>query len=152
MSSIQADTDTDLIQQLELQIRNLLSKDELLADVPSYATVEELEALLSIEKGQAYNISIERQPLPSIDIIVRQSSTVRDIKRMIKLHVNRQSMRKQISWRYIWRSHCLEFQGTKLLNDDAVVSQLGIKQHSVLKFARLPHEKGQHRKAWKHRP
>ncbi|OAD07283.1 hypothetical protein MUCCIDRAFT_107889 [Mucor lusitanicus CBS 277.49] len=152
MSSISADTDSDLIQQLELEIHTLLSKDELLANVPSHATVEELEALLAVEKGQAYHISIERQPLPSIDIIVRQSSTVRDIKRMIKLHVNRQSTHKQISWRYIWRSHCLEFQGRKLLHEDAVVSQLGIKQHSVLVFARLPHEKGQHRKAWKHRP
>ncbi|GAN06901.1 u11/U12 small nuclear ribonucleoprotein 25 kDa protein-like [Mucor ambiguus] len=152
MPSIQADTDRGLIQQLEREIRNILSKDELLSDVPSYATVEELEALLAIEKGQAYNISIERQPLPSIDITVWQSSTVRDIKRMIRLHVNRQPLRKQISWRCIWMSHCLEFEGTKLLNEDTAVSQLGIKQHSVLKFARLPYEKGQHRKAWRRRP
>lgn len=66
MSSIQANTDRDLIQQLELEIRTTLSNDELLADVPSHATVEELESLLAIEKGQAYNISIERQPLPPI--------------------------------------------------------------------------------------
>ncbi|CAO0793638.1 unnamed protein product [Mucor circinelloides] len=152
MSIQAADTDRDLITQLELEISNMLSKDEVLANIPSYATVQELEALLAVEKGQAYNISIERSPLPSIGIIVRQSSTVRDIKRMIKLHVNRQSMRKKISWRYIWRSHCLEFESTKLLNEDAVVSQLGIKQNSVLKFARLPHEKGQHRRAWRRRP
>ena len=66
MLSIPADTDKELIQQLELEIHNMLSKDELLANVPSHATVDELEALLAIEKGQAYRISIERQPLPSI--------------------------------------------------------------------------------------
>jgi U11/U12 small nuclear ribonucleoprotein SNRNP25 len=36
----------------------------------------------------------------------------------------------------------------KLMNDEAVVSQLGIKQNTVLRFARIPHEKGHHRKAW----
>lgn len=56
------------------------------------------------------------------------------------------------SRKYIWRSHCLEFQNAKLLNDAAVVSQLGIKQNSILKFARLSHEQGQHRKAWHRNP
>lgn len=66
MSIQAADTDRDLITQLELEISNMLSKDEVLANIPSYATVQELEALLAVEKGQAYNISIERSPLPSI--------------------------------------------------------------------------------------
>ncbi|KAL7321926.1 U11/U12 small nuclear ribonucleoprotein, variant 2 [Mucor circinelloides] len=66
MSIQAADIDRDLITQLELEISNMLSKDEVLSNIPSYATVQELEALLAVEKGQAYNISIERSPLPSI--------------------------------------------------------------------------------------
>jgi hypothetical protein len=52
--------------------------------------------------------------------------------------------------KYIWKSHCLMFDNSRLLNDSAIVSQLGIKQNSILKFSRLAHEKGQHRKAWRH--
>ncbi|CEP16446.1 hypothetical protein [Parasitella parasitica] len=147
-----SDNDKITINELEHSISSILDQDEVLADIPAHATTEELEALLAIEKGTAYNITVERSPLAPIDIIVRQSSTVKDIKRLIKLHVNRQTISKNVSWNYIWRSHCLEFQHIKLLNDDAVVSQLGIKQNSVLKFARSTHEKGQHRKARRHRP
>ncbi|KAG2211750.1 hypothetical protein INT46_010611 [Mucor plumbeus] len=142
-----------VIDELQLEINTILKQDEILSDISAFATIEELEALLAIEKGQAYNITIERLPLPPIDIIVHQSSTIQEIKRLIKLYVNRQSSSsKKISWKYIWRSHCLEFQNAKLLNDAAVVSQLGIKQNSILKFARLSHEQGQHRKAWHRNP
>ncbi|KAI8639637.1 hypothetical protein BD408DRAFT_260864 [Parasitella parasitica] len=146
-----ANKDNDIINELARNIRNILEQDEILADISAHATVEELEALLAIEKGTAYNITVERLPLPPIAIVVHQSSTVQDIKRLIKLHVNRQADSKKISWRYIWRTHCLEFQHIKLLNDTAAVSQLGIKQDSVLKFARLAHEKGQHCKARRRR-
>lgn len=51
--------------------------------------------------------------------------------------------------KYIWRTYCLMLDGQRLTDDSAVVSQLGIKQGTVLKFSRMPHEKGTHRKAWR---
>ncbi|KAI8367258.1 hypothetical protein BD560DRAFT_399713 [Blakeslea trispora] len=140
--------DQALLAKIQAEISELL-KDELLQDVSSIPDREELNALIAIEKGQAYNITIHREPLPPLNIVVRQSSTVKDIKRLIRLEVERvdkQASRK-ISWRYIWHSHCLMFEQQKLLEDTAVVSQLGIKQNSTLKFSRLPHQKGHHRKA-----
>lgn len=55
-----------LIDELQVEINNILKQDEVLSDIPTYATIEELEALLAIEKGQAYNITVERLPLPPI--------------------------------------------------------------------------------------
>lgn len=55
-----------VIDELQLEINTILKQDEILSDISAFATIEELEALLAIEKGQAYNITIERLPLPPI--------------------------------------------------------------------------------------
>jgi hypothetical protein len=55
-----------VIDELQLEINTILKQDEILSDISAFATTEELEALLAIEKGQAYNITIERLPLPPI--------------------------------------------------------------------------------------
>ncbi|KAI7906557.1 uncharacterized protein BX663DRAFT_548725 [Cokeromyces recurvatus] len=147
-----ATKELELVNELEEKIKEILN-DDILSDVPTFPTLEELDALIAIEKGQAYRVTIERPPLPSFRIIVQQSSTVRDIKKLIKLQVERieknehSGRKRKISWKYIWHSYCLLFSNKRLLEDDAVVSQLGIKQNSVLRFTRRVHEKGQHRKA-----
>lgn len=53
--------------------------------------------------------------------------------------------------KYIWRTFCLSFKGKRLLDDEAVVSQLGIAQDSVLTFTKLAFDKGNHRPAWRRR-
>ncbi|KAI8080699.1 uncharacterized protein B0P05DRAFT_539229 [Gilbertella persicaria] len=146
--------DETLLKELQAKIDQILN-DELLDDVPTFPTIEEIEALIAVEKGQAYNIKIERDPLPPLYIIVRQSSTVSDIKGLIKTQVERMEKEqtgriRKISWKSIWHSHCLLFEQHLLLQDHVAVSQLGIKQNSVLKFSRLAHEKGHHRKARRH--
>ncbi|KAI9480892.1 MAG: hypothetical protein EXX96DRAFT_196828 [Benjaminiella poitrasii] len=147
--------ESDLVNELNAKIKEILN-DDILNDVPTFSTLEELDALIAVEKGQAYRVTIERPPLQSFEIIVKQSSTVRDIKRLIKLQVERmekdeqKGRRRKISWRYIWHAYGLVFENVRLLDDDAVVSQLGIKQNSVLRFTRRDHEKGHHRKARRH--
>ncbi|OBZ86305.1 U11/U12 small nuclear ribonucleoprotein [Choanephora cucurbitarum] len=140
--------DQALLKKIQAEINELL-KDELLQDLSSNPDKEELNALIAVEKGQAYHITVQRDPLPPIYIVVRQSSTVKDIKHLIRLEVERMDKQgtKKISWKYIWHAYCLMFEHQRLLDDKVVVSQLGMKQHSVLRFSRLAHQKGQHRKA-----
>lgn len=54
--------DTRLEQELEERLHNLL-QDELLKDVPANPTIEEIETLISVERGHAYQITIDRSPL-----------------------------------------------------------------------------------------
>lgn len=149
------------MNELQDQINTLL-KDELLQDITTRTTLKQVQDLIAIEKGLAFQITIDRAPLPSIgifqqkayifanfedlELIVYQNTTVRQLKRKLRenLHI------PKTSWKYIWKTYCLLFQNEKLLNDYQVMSQLGIKQHSVLKFTRLSFEKGNHQKAWKH--
>ncbi|KAL1933824.1 hypothetical protein VTP01DRAFT_7914 [Rhizomucor pusillus] len=143
--------DASLEQDLEERVRILL-QDELLKDVPTNPRIEEIETLISVEQGRAYQITIDRSPLEPLSIAVRQSTTVSEIKKLIKAKLDRTlktNEKKSISWKYIWRTYCLMLDGQRLTDDSAVVSQLGIKQGTVLKFSRMPHEKGTHRKAWR---
>ncbi|KAI7872134.1 hypothetical protein BDF14DRAFT_1756947 [Spinellus fusiger] len=137
-----------LIRNLEAKINTLL-EDPLLEDIHSNVTFERLDTLIAIEKGHAYHVQVDRTPLDPINIIVRQSSTVQQVKKLIQRTIARTEPKTQrISWNYIWRSYCLLFEGQRLIDEHAVMSQLGIKENSILKFSRLGHEKGQHRKAW----
>ncbi|KAI8089253.1 uncharacterized protein BX664DRAFT_332531 [Halteromyces radiatus] len=139
------------ISQLEQNIHSLL-KDPLLSDVTtSLPTEQELDDLIALELDHAYNIEIHRGPLTPINIIVRQATTVRDIKILFqqKWKQLEENKRRSVSWKYIWRTFCLELNNQKLLKDEAIVSQLGIQQGSILKFARLPYDRNKHQKAWR---
>ncbi|KAG1451449.1 hypothetical protein G6F56_008083 [Rhizopus delemar] len=141
----------ELIADLEKEISQVLN-DELLVDILPNFSLQEIDTLIAVEQGQAFNIRIKREPLESIDLIVSQSHTVKDIKRHVQLKLEKMNAnstnKKSISWKFIWRTYCLSFGNQKLLQDTAVVSQLGIKQNSTLTFSRIPHQKGNHRKAW----
>jgi hypothetical protein len=57
--------DQELVLKLQQEINQLLD-DEILSDVPTRPTCEELDALIAVEQGQAYNITIDRKPLSSL--------------------------------------------------------------------------------------
>ncbi|KAI7854182.1 hypothetical protein BDC45DRAFT_508854 [Circinella umbellata] len=143
------DKDNAFEQQLKERLETLL-KDELLSDISTSTTIEQVNTLIDIEKGHAYRITIDRGPLNSLSLVVSQGTSVRDIKRLIQTTISHTTnTNRKISWKYIWQSHCLLFNGQRLLNDNAVVSQLGISQGSILKFSKLAFEKGKHRRARK---
>lgn len=136
--------------ELQQRIESLLNH-ELLENVPKNPTIEELETLIAIEQGRAYRIKVDRNKLEPMDIVVKQASSVRDIKKLIQIQFGRIHPQQRVSWKYIWRTFCLSFKGKRLLDDEAVVSQLGIAQDSVLTFTKLAFDKGNHRPAWRRR-
>ncbi|SAM06288.1 hypothetical protein [Absidia glauca] len=139
-------TENDLEQTI-----HALLKDPLLGDVPKRPTVQDLDDLIALELGHAYQIHIHRGALPSLSIQVSQSSTVRDIKRMFERAWTQQQQQQEahraVSWKYIWRTYCLEFDHQRLVKEDATVS--GLHQGATLRFVRLQHDKRTHKKAWR---
>ncbi|KAI8330750.1 hypothetical protein BC941DRAFT_166710 [Chlamydoabsidia padenii] len=135
---------------LEQTIQALL-KDPLLSDVPNLPTEQILDDLIALELGHAYKIRIQRGTLPSLSIVVGQASTVRDIKTLVEKAWAQQEENKHrtVSWKYIWRTYCLEWKKQRLVKDEAMVSQLGLYEDATLGFIRLVHDKQKHRKAWR---
>ncbi|KAH8556645.1 hypothetical protein BGW37DRAFT_473513 [Umbelopsis sp. PMI_123] len=115
-----------------------LLQDPLLSDVPQNATLEEVKTLIAIEEGRAYRIRIKRNGLEEVPLVVSQATTVKQIKELtqatLKRMLRRQGVKRSVNWKYIWRTHCLVLNGEKLLNDNAAVSSLGIRNDTVLNF------------------
>ncbi|KAG0168585.1 hypothetical protein DFQ28_004711 [Apophysomyces sp. BC1034] len=92
------ETDGALVKELEEKVQSLLT-DELLQDVSSNSTFEEINTLIAIERGNAYRIQIDRGPLESLSIVVGQASTVNDIKKLIQVKLERMHRHgKHMSW------------------------------------------------------
>ncbi|CAG8438653.1 11266_t:CDS:2 [Dentiscutata heterogama] len=116
-----------------------LLKDPLLSDLTKLnnngsISIEEVDILISLETGTAFEIKIERDGLEPLNI-----------KNLIQLKVEKlqkesnKGLRpnKKISWKYIWKSYCLTFESQRLLQDKLPIQELGIRSGSVLKFSRL---------------
>ncbi|GBC07189.1 hypothetical protein RclHR1_00730038 [Rhizophagus clarus] len=104
-------------------------------------TLEQVDTLIALELGTAFEITILRRGLEPLKMVVRQNATISDIKNLIVLQVTRDlkekgRKRKKISWKYIWKTYCLMFEGQKLLEDKARIQEIGIRSGSVLKFSR----------------
>ncbi|CAG8581116.1 1877_t:CDS:2 [Paraglomus brasilianum] len=140
--------------EAELLLQELF-EDQLLSDLPPNITIQEVDTLIALELGTAFEITIERNGLEDLVLIVRQNATVYDLKCMItskierevngdqQTHIETRSPKRKrvISWKYIWNSYCLMFQTQKLLNDRARIQEFGIKSGSVIKFTRYIREK-----------
>nr|CAG8500562.1 9638_t:CDS:2 [Entrophospora candida] len=127
-----------------------LFKDPLLSDLtktntPESLTIEEVDTLIALELGTAFEIIIERGLIESLVLVVRQNATVHDIKKLISIKVEREleSQKKAPNSYDKLKKNKNSNQKRdnrkirKLLLDDKVhIQELGIRSKSVIKFIR----------------
>lgn len=75
-----------LAEELKEKINQLLN-DELLSDVSPSLSEKEIDSLIAVEKGQAFRIRVEREPLRPIS----------------KITMNKKKKKKRLIW---VRSYC----------------------------------------------
>ncbi|KAK7258064.1 hypothetical protein RIF29_32474 [Crotalaria pallida] len=134
-----------------------LLDDPILADVPKNPTLADVDTLISLELGGAMRISVLKLDGTSFDVIMMNSATVKDLKLSIKKKVNdmeQSSMgHRHISWRHVWANYCLSHHHDKLLDDDDMLLNFGIRNNSQVQF--IPYvttkESRRHSKRRKHR-
>ncbi|XP_044729268.1 U11/U12 small nuclear ribonucleoprotein 25 kDa protein-like [Chrysoperla carnea] len=122
-------------------LTRLLKADCLLSDLPAGVTSEEVNSQIAVAQGQSITLEILRNLEPSLHVVVPQGkSTVLDLKKAIKrtfeLRQQRNRSRGKISWRYIWRTYRLNFNGVPLTKDHSLLSLYGIKNKSQLCFVK----------------
>ncbi|CAG8433257.1 4140_t:CDS:2 [Diversispora eburnea] len=140
-SKLQLD-ESDMLQQL--------LKDPLLSDLAKLnsegnISLEEVDTLIALETGTAFEIKIERDGLEPFFLVVRQNSTIADLKKLIRLNFERQQRKQNVglgrikksSWKYIWKTYCLMFENKRLLQDKMPLQEYGIRSGNVLKFSRF---------------
>ncbi|RID71283.1 hypothetical protein BRARA_C03230 [Brassica rapa] len=142
------------------KLKSLLSQllaDPILADVPKNPTLSDVVTLVSLEKGSAMRLSIVKLDGSSLDVAVMNSATLKDLKLLIKKKVNEMEQanmgHRHISWKHVWSNFCLSWNNEKLLDDDAVLQDVGIRNNSQIAFVPYVMKKGpgRHSKRKKHR-
>ncbi|XP_056144574.1 U11/U12 small nuclear ribonucleoprotein 25 kDa protein [Lampris incognitus] len=115
-----------------------LVQDPLLCDLPIQVTLEEVNSQIALEYGQAMTVKILKANGEVMPVVVVQNATVLDLKkaicRFMELKQQREGGVKCISWRYIWRTYHLVFQGEKLEDDKMRLKDYGIRNRDEVTF------------------
>ncbi|RWR92392.1 U11/U12 small nuclear ribonucleoprotein isoform X1 [Cinnamomum micranthum f. kanehirae] len=115
-----------------------LLDDPILSDVPKKSSLSDIQTLISLEMGSAMKISILKLDASSFDVAVLNSATVKDLKLAIKKKTNdmeqSQMGHRHISWRHVWANYCLMHHNEKLIDDNALLQDFGIRNNSRVRF------------------
>ncbi|KAB7496440.1 U11/U12 small nuclear ribonucleoprotein [Armadillidium nasatum] len=112
----------ELIRLFQQTLKQMVINDPLLKGLHEQVTLEEVEAVLALERGQAITILVERNNGEPWRVVVSQNSTLYQFKLALKhhaaLHLARQGHNKKLSWKHIWRIYDLSFNGTRITDDN----------------------------------
>ncbi|XP_010873192.1 U11/U12 small nuclear ribonucleoprotein 25 kDa protein [Esox lucius] len=115
-----------------------LVQDPLLCDLPIQVTLEEVNSQVALEYGQAMTVRVCKADGEVMPIVVVQNATVLDLKkaiqRFMELKQQREGGVKHVSWRYVWRTFHLVFQGQKLDDDKIKLKDYGIRNRDEVTF------------------
>ncbi|XP_067667882.1 U11/U12 small nuclear ribonucleoprotein 25 kDa protein-like [Haliotis asinina] len=128
----------EAMARVSITIAELIESDPLLKDLPAGVTLEEVNSAIAVEYGQAMVVDVMRADGEALKIVVVQDASVLDLKHAIRRHVTLRQSRKggtiHISWKYIWRSYCLYFDGQKLSDDRRTLKSYGIRNRDEIMF------------------
>ncbi|XP_061702341.1 U11/U12 small nuclear ribonucleoprotein 25 kDa protein [Syngnathoides biaculeatus] len=130
-------THADILDIFEEGLARLV-QDPLLCDLPIQVTLEEINSQIALEYGQAMTVKVLKADGEIMPIVVVQDASVLDLKKAIRRFVTLKQQReggmRHISWRYVWRSYNLVFQGEKLEDDRVRLKDYGIRNRDEVTF------------------
>ncbi|XP_018612641.2 U11/U12 small nuclear ribonucleoprotein 25 kDa protein [Scleropages formosus] len=115
-----------------------LVQDPLLCDLPIQVTLEEVNSQVALEYGQAMTVRVCKADGEVMPVVVVQNATVLDLKKAIRRFVELKQQReggiKHLSWRYVWRTYHIVFNGAKLEEDKMKLKDYGIRNRDEVTF------------------
>ncbi|XP_072532544.1 U11/U12 small nuclear ribonucleoprotein 25 kDa protein [Salminus brasiliensis] len=116
----------------------MMVQDPLLCDLPIQVTLEEVNSQVALEYGQAMTVRVCKADGEIMPIVVVQSATVLDLKKAIQRYMELKQQReggiKHISWKYVWRTFHLVFNGERLEDDKRKLKDYGIRNRDDVTF------------------
>ncbi|KAJ6809458.1 U11/U12 small nuclear ribonucleoprotein 25 kDa protein isoform X1 [Iris pallida] len=116
-----------------------LLDDPVLSDVPRKPSFMDVDTLINLELGSAMRITVVKMDNSSFDVAVLNNATVKDLKITIRKKTNEieqaQMGHRHISWRHVWANFCLMHQSDKLMDDNSLLSDYGVRSNSKVHFA-----------------
>ncbi|GAB6025867.1 U11/U12 small nuclear ribonucleoprotein [Chamberlinius hualienensis] len=135
----------DAMEMVLNKLTNIVTMDPLLKDVPTPLMLDEINALIALEYGQAMTVNVVKADGEVLPVIVKQSARVFELKRAIRRATELKLMRSKtpvkISWRYVWKTYWLYFQGQKLDKDHKYLKDYGVTNRETVTFLKRLKEK-----------
>uniref|UniRef100_A0A023G4T7 Ubiquitin-like domain-containing protein n=1 Tax=Amblyomma triste TaxID=251400 RepID=A0A023G4T7_AMBTT len=127
------------------KIHALISSDPLLNNLHPEVTTDELKSYLALEHGQAMSLVVHKADNDYYTVVVEQKATVLDLKKALRRHVTlrmaRKGVKRVLSWKYVWKTYWLSFEGELLRDDKALLRDFGIRNNSQLSFVKRLRER-----------
>ncbi|XP_022088923.1 U11/U12 small nuclear ribonucleoprotein 25 kDa protein-like [Acanthaster planci] len=125
-------------------LAEIIRDDPLLSDLPAEVTAEEVGLQIALEYGQAMTVNVQKFTGELMPIVVLQGARVQDLKHAIQRYVTLKESRKgsqvSISWKYIWRTYSLCYEGEQL-DKNKKLKEYGIRNRDTVTFVkRLRHQ------------
>ncbi|XP_058090768.1 U11/U12 small nuclear ribonucleoprotein 25 kDa protein isoform X1 [Magnolia sinica] len=138
-SSSSSSSSSNALKKARLQsMLSALLEDPVLSDIPKKPSLSDVETLINLEMGSAMKISVLKMDDTSFDVAVSNSATVKDLKLAIKKKTDEmeqsQMGHRHISWRHVWANFCLSHHNEKLIDDNAILQDFGIRNSSQVHF------------------
>ncbi|XP_054276925.1 U11/U12 small nuclear ribonucleoprotein 25 kDa protein-like [Macrosteles quadrilineatus] len=138
----------DLIEITKTTLNEVLERDSLLSDLPRDVTLEEVNAQIALEHGQSMTVYVDRADGEELPVVVKhKDATVLDLKRAIQRHLmwrmDRLQKKVKISWKYIWKTYHLVYDSERLVKDEKLLSEIGIRNKSRVTFVKRLRKKGE---------
>ncbi|XP_072937132.1 U11/U12 small nuclear ribonucleoprotein 25 kDa protein [Epargyreus clarus] len=128
----------ELLEITQSVLCTLISHDSLLSELPPDIIHEEILSQIAVEHGQSITIFVSRESEPRLKVIVPQTATVGDLKKAIarhfSLHLQRTGYKVKISWKYIWKTYNLDFDGIILDDNSNTIDNYGVGNKATLCF------------------
>lgn len=137
------------------RLKHLLAEIPSLRDISCDVTPDEIAAEIAIINGESIKVYLTREPYQQLKVIVPRNGSVRDLKVAIRrsfIALQRQRanqseandsetpsdepIQKNISWKYIWRTHYLQSDTDVLVDDERTLREYNIRNKTVLKFVK----------------
>lgn len=127
--------------------------DDITTDVTNYQIADEIAILT----GESIKIYVKREPYRKLKVIVpARHTTIAQLKSAIQRSFSASQRRQRrhhqsssraecrqrsgfgetISWKYIWRTYYLQFNGTPITDDTKTIKNYDILNKSVLNFVK----------------
>ncbi|KAK8757608.1 hypothetical protein V5799_004765 [Amblyomma americanum] len=123
----------------------LIRNDPLLNNLHPEVTTDELKSYLALEHGQAMSLVVHKADNDYYTVVVEQKATVLDLKKALRRHVTlrmaRKGVKRVLSWKYVWKTYWLSFEGELLRDDKAFLRDFGIRNNSQLLFVKRLRER-----------
>ncbi|XP_055507145.1 U11/U12 small nuclear ribonucleoprotein 25 kDa protein isoform X1 [Leucoraja erinacea] len=116
----------------------MIVQDPLLCDLPIQVTLEEINSQVALEYGQAMTVKVKKGDSEIMPVVVIQNASVLDLKKAIQRYIQLKQQREGgtefISWKYIWRTYHLTFNGEKLTDDKMKLKDYAIRNRDEVTF------------------